>query len=69
MENTNIQSNCTEGVEGNAEGPVHTTERREWKKEFNKLLIERHLWSEPTKREFRKRMLTIDPLHMTSQRR
>ena len=59
MENTNIQTNCTEGAEGNAEGPVHTTERREWTKEFNKLLIECHLRSEPTKRGFRKRMLAI----------
>jgi hypothetical protein len=59
MENTNIQTNCTEGAECNAEGPVHTTERREWTKEFNKLLMEYHLLSEPTKRGFRKRMLAI----------
>jgi hypothetical protein len=59
MENTNIQTNCTEGAECNAEGAVHTTERREWTKEFNKLLMEYHLRSEPTKRGFRKRMLAI----------
>ena len=46
------------GLIANAEGPLHTKERREWTKEFKKLLMEYHLRSEP-KQGFRKRMLAI----------
>ena len=55
MENINAHTNRTE----EAEGPVHTRERRERTKELNKLLMDCYLRGEPTKCGFRKRKLNI----------